>query len=76
MMPSTMGVSISLQQTRPFNMSELKHHANEALADIGYLGDILDALDSVPDDKADADVLLRALARSHGDWAAHRRAFD
>ncbi|AZG77182.1 hypothetical protein [Methylocystis rosea] len=42
-------------------MSELKHHANEALADIGYLGDILDALDSVPDDKADADVLLRGV---------------
>ncbi len=43
-------------------MSELmKHHANEALSDIGYLGDILDALDSVPDDKADADVLLRGV---------------
>jgi hypothetical protein len=43
-------------------MSELTCHASEALNDIGHLGDILDALDCIPEDKADSEYLLRGAA--------------
>lgn len=43
-------------------MNQLTGHSNEQLSDIGYLGDILDALDSVPEDKADSEGLLRGAA--------------
>jgi hypothetical protein len=44
------------------DMNQLTGHSNEQLSDIGYLGDILDALDSIPYDKADSEGLLRGAA--------------
>lgn len=43
-------------------MNELTGHSNEQLSDIGYLGDILDALDCIPEDRADSEYLLRGAA--------------